>query len=253
MSDLIEVRKISPVEAAGICDHTFLHRPECFRGQAEDPFAAYEKELEKFVEQTINLNPAPYAVCLRPEEVARVRGMLAQAGRSEIKIASVVGFPLGDLVATATKVREVLEVVEQGASEVDTVLCWRALKNGDTKRAADDLAAVVDAAHRHRVLVKVILEICELNDDQIRSACKICTQVGADFVKTSTGFGRGGATEKALRVMRESFAGGIKLAGGVNRDNLGDLLVAVIGEQVPRLDPLQVRIGESSLLSASPA
>jgi deoxyribose-phosphate aldolase len=159
-----------------------------------------------------------------------------------------VGFPLGDVVSTQLKIAEAKEALRNGAGEIDVVLCWRALQAGSLDVVEADLSAVTAVAHQGQALIKAILEVCELNEQQIRDACAICAHVGADFVKTSTGFGRGGANEAALRIMRDAFRGGIKIAGGVKADNLGALLAAALGEEVEALDPLKIRIGESSLL-----
>jgi len=242
---MIQVRKLTPEQVAGICDHTFLQRPEVYRGQADDPLVAYDAAWRGFIEQTLSLNPMPYAVCVRPEEVGVARGALPES----INVASVVGFPLGDRVPMAMKLSEIRFAIDHGATEIDTVLRWQALREGREDDVLADLKAVAEASHQARAIVKVILEVCELSPAQIRRACELCAQAGVEFVKTSTGFGKGGATLEALTMMRESFMGGIKLSGGVKAGNLGTLLAAAIGEEVEALDPLRVRIGESSLLT----
>jgi len=245
---MIEVRKVSAEDVAGICDHTFLNRPECYRGKDLDPVTAYAGDLHSFIQETLTLATQPYAVCIRAEETSRVRKWLEAANRESIKIVACVGFPLGDLIPTAAKVYETYNALDQGAAEVDMVLCWEALREAQHPVVHSDVAAVVKAAHANKALVKVVLEVCQLTETQIREACRICAEEGADFVKTSTGFSKSGATIGALQAMRKNFSGGIKLAGGVNHKNVGELLVAAIGDMVPQLDPLKVRIGESSLL-----
>lgn len=245
---MLDVHQLTTRDVAGICDHTFLLRPECFRDQA-DPLAAYDAALDAFLDGTLALDPAPYALCVRAEQLARVRDRLAAAGRTELKLAAVVGFPLGDQYPPAAKVAETRWAIDAGADEIDTVLCWKALRAGRESAVAADVRAVVDAAPG--AVVKVIFEICELTDQEIACACHICRETGARFVKTSTGFAKGGATAAALRIMRENFDGGIKLAGGVKAANLTELLVAALGPQVDALDPLRIRIGESSLLAAT--
>ncbi|HPQ68902.1 MAG TPA: deoxyribose-phosphate aldolase [bacterium] len=245
---MIDIRSLTLAQVAAVCDHTFLQRPECLRGTATDPLAAYEQAIAAFIEGLLALDPAPYAVCVRAEEVARLRAALSAAGKERIVIAAVVGFPLGDQAPRYLKVLETQFALSQGAREIDTVLRWRALQNGEDEIVRADIAAVVEVAHAQDAPVKIILETCELDDEQIRRACAICTKAGADFVKTSTGFGKGGATVAALTAMRESFAGGIKISGGVNADNLHELLTAAYGAQIEALDPRRMRIGESSLL-----
>ncbi|MDP8225748.1 MAG: deoxyribose-phosphate aldolase [Candidatus Lernaella stagnicola] len=244
---MIDVSALAPREVAGVCDHTFLDRPECFRAEA-DPLMAYDRAVEEFLDATLALDPAPYAVCVRPEEVERVVRRFLNAGRSDIKVAAVVGFPLGDQYRPGIKGDETKWVLDAGASEVDTVLRWRSLMAGREVEVTADLAAVVKAATRFDAKVKVILETCQLDEEAIAKACNLCRLAGVNFVKTSTGFGKGGATVAALRVMRANFPRGIKISGGVKADNLGELLAAALGPQVESLDPLQIRIGESSLL-----
>lgn len=249
----MDYRALTPADVAGICDHTFLARPEAFRGQAADPLAAYEAAWDDFLRQTFALPAPPYAICVRHDEVEPVIRRLAAEKRLAIKVAATVGFPLGDRNPSALKLQETRWALDHGATEIDTVLRWRDLKSGDERSVAKDLAALRAATAGYRALLKVILEVCELTDDEIRRACRLCGEAGADFVKTSTGFGRGGATVHALRLMRESFAGGIKISGGVTAENLGDLLAAATGAPDGALDPHRIRIGESSLLKpASP-
>jgi len=245
---VLQVRSLTPADVAGICDHSFLTPPECFRGGDEDPLAAYEKAVDDFIAGTLALNPAPYAVCVRAPEAWRLRTALNAAGRREIKVAVTVGFPLGDLVSAELKAAEARIALDLGAAEIDTVLRWRSLRAGHDRRVAADLETVMEAAAPFDAPVKVILEVCELNEEEIRRACRLCDQAGVDFVKTSTGYGRGGATVAALRLMREAFPGGLKLAGGVKAENLGELLAAALGSEVDRLDPRKIRIGETSLL-----
>jgi deoxyribose-phosphate aldolase len=244
----MKTRDLQPVDIAGICDHTFLQRPECFRGKHADPLAAYHQAFEDFAAGTLALARMPFAVCVRPEEIARMRQRLNASGHTAVKLAATVGFPLGDLTPTAAKVHETHWALEQGAHEIDMVLPYRAFKAGEVRAVAADVRAVQQAAASAGALVKVILEVCELTDDEIVQACRLCADAGVAFVKTSTGFGKSGATVHALSIMRASFAGGIKIAGGANADNFRNLLEAVVGPEPEMLDPLKVRIGESSLL-----
>ena len=239
---------LTPAAIAGICDHTFLQRPECFRGAHVDPLAAYDAAFHAFIDQTLTLPHAPYAVCVRPEEVARAAARLAAAGRTGIKLAAVVGFPLGDQHPPHAKAVEAAWALDAGATEIDVVLRWGALKKRQDDDVTVDIAAVLDVVWQARATLKVILEVCELTDGEIRHACRLCASAGVQFVKTSTGFGKGGATARALRIMRESFNGGVKIAGGVSKDNWRELLAAALDPGATTLDPQRVRIGESTLL-----
>jgi deoxyribose-phosphate aldolase len=152
-------------------------------------------------------------VCCTPADVALCRKELAG---SDVKVAAVVGFPHG-YNTTATKVFEAREAVEAGALELDMVLHIGRLLSGDFDYVRADVKAVVDAAHERGVLVKVILENCYLTDELKRTGCRLCDEAGADFVKTSTGFGTGGATIEDLLLMRASVSPRVrvKAAGGV--------------------------------------
>ena len=128
---------------------------------------------------------------------------------------SVVGFPLG---ATLPEVKafETREVVRRGAEEIDMVLNLGAFKAGDDTLVLKDIRSVVQAADGFPV--KVILETALLSDDEIVKACKLCVDAGALFVKTSTGFGPGGATVEAVRLMRQTVGPdiGVKASGGIH-------------------------------------
>ena len=152
-------------------------------------------------------------VCCAPCEVALVKELLEG---SDIKTTTVIGFPHG-YNTSETKAFEAEQAIKDGAVELDMVLNISRLLSGDEDYVKKDIAAVVEVAHRHGVLVKVILENFYLSDEQKKTACKLCEEAGADFVKTSTGFAGGGATLEDLRLMRESVSEKVqvKAAGGV--------------------------------------
>ncbi len=152
-------------------------------------------------------------VCCIPSAVALAKQLLAGSG---IKTTTVIGFPHG-YNKTETKVFEAEQAIKDGAVELDMVLNISKLLSGDYDYVGKDIRAVVEAAHRHNVMVKVIFENYYLDDEQKRVACKLCEEAGADFVKTSTGFADGGATLKDLKLMRQNVSQDvqIKAAGGV--------------------------------------
>ena len=152
-------------------------------------------------------------VCVRPSDVRRAVRILE---KSPVRVGTVIGFPHGS-TTTAAKVFEVGEAVRDGARELDVVLNIGKLKSNDYDYVRADLRAVTEAAHAQGAIVKVILENCYLEDEEKRAACRIASEVGVDFVKTSTGFGTGGAEDRDLKLMREHTAPGIgiKAAGGV--------------------------------------
>jgi deoxyribose-phosphate aldolase len=135
---------------------------------------------------------------------------------SPVKVCTVVGFPLG-ATSTESKRLETVEALRSGAREIDMVLNVGALKDGDLEAVQRDIQAVVEVSHASGAIVKVILETCLLDDRQKMIACTLAKFAGADFVKTSTGFSRGGATVHDVALMR-SVVGpemGVKASGGI--------------------------------------
>lgn len=153
-----------------------------------------------------------FSVCVNGMWVARCRARLA--GKAP-RIAAVTGFPLGSMSAEALAA-ETARAVEDGAGEIDMVLPVGPLLEGDAKTVERHIALAVKAAGAD-VPVKVILETGYLNDEQKRLACRISEAAGAAFVKTSTGFGPGGATVEDIRLMRAAVSPsiGVKASGGV--------------------------------------
>jgi deoxyribose-phosphate aldolase len=153
------------------------------------------------------------SVCVRPCDVRLAKRLLQP---TDVLVTTVIGFPHGHLT-TAVKVFEAQEAIRDGAVELDMVLNIGRLRSGEDDYVSADIKAVVDVAHPHGVIVKVILENAYLSDDMKRRACRMAEAAGADFVKTSTGFAGSGATLSDLRLMRESVgpAVHVKAAGGV--------------------------------------
>lgn len=152
------------------------------------------------------------AVCVNPSHIVLCKELLKG---TEVKVATVVGFPLG-ANTTETKVFETKDSVLKGADEIDMVINIGALKEGDYKLVEDDIKAVVDAC-RGQAIVKVIIETCLLTDDEKRKACELSMSAGAHFVKTSTGFSTGGATVEDVALMKSVVGDNleVKASGGV--------------------------------------
>lgn len=186
-------------EIARMIDHSLL-RPELT-----------DEEIKQGCEIARKYSVA--SVCCNPSSVSKVKHYL---DGSNVKVTTVVGFPLG-YSKTETKVFETEQAIRDGAVEVDMVLNISRLKSLDFEYVKNDIKAVVDAAHKSGVKVKVILENCYLTEALKKEACRICEEAGADWVKTSTGFAPGGATLEDLRLMRQSVSDKvqIKAAGGV--------------------------------------
>jgi deoxyribose-phosphate aldolase len=189
----------TPRDIAKMIDHSLL-RPDL---TTEDIVKGCE----------ISKKYAVMAVCCAPSDVALVKERLRG---SQVRIAAVVGFPHG-YSATATKVFEAELAMREGAHELDMVLHIGRLRSRDFDYVRSDIKAVVDSAHARGVLVKVILENCYLSDELKQTGCVLCEEAGADFVKTSTGFAKGGATIEDLLLMRKAVSARlqVKAAGGV--------------------------------------
>lgn len=148
--------------------------------------------------------------------------MCAQLLRdSGVETCTVIGFPLG-ANTEAVKVFETWDAVDMGATEIDMVINIGALKAKNYAAVLDDIAAVTEAAHEGGAIVKVIIEAALLTDEEKIIACQLSQAAGADFVKTSTGFGPGGATVEDVALMRQTVGPdlGVKAAGGIR--NLQD-------------------------------
>ncbi|GIO05132.1 deoxyribose-phosphate aldolase [Brevibacillus reuszeri] len=195
-------------------DHTLL-KPEATKAMI-DKLCAEAKEHD-FA-----------SVCVNPYWVKRSAELLAG---TDVKVCTVIGFPLG-ASTTEVKAAETRDAIRSGATEVDMVLNVGALKSGDLETVKADVAAVKQAAGD--VLLKVILETGLLTDDEKETACKLCVEAGADYVKTSTGFGPGGATVEDIALMRKTVGAdvGVKASGGV-RD--GEAALAMIEAGASRI------------------
>lgn len=145
---------------------------------------------------------------------------------SDVKVCTVVGFPLGAMSSNA-KAFETKDAIEHGASEIDMVLNIGEMKAGHYDVVREDVKAVVEAANGH--CVKVILETCLLTKEEIVKACELCIEAGATFVKTSTGFSTRGATVEDVKLMKETVKDKclVKAAGGVRcRADLDNMIEA---------------------------
>lgn len=152
------------------------------------------------------------SVCVNPAYVPLAASCLKG---SDVKVCTVIGFPLG-MNLTKTKVEEAVLTVKEGAQEVDMVINVGMLKAGHDDYVREEIREIKQAVGS-KIILKVIIESCLLNNDEIVRACKAAKEAGADFVKTSTGFSTGGATVEAAKLMRETVGPemGVKASGGV--------------------------------------
>jgi len=205
------------------------------------PAADFDRELARMIDHTL-LKPEATAeqvaklcreareynfmsVCVNPGWVPLAAEQLRGSG---VKVCTVIGFPLGATI-TESKAYETAETIRQGAAEVDMVINVGALKSGQYDRVRSDIKAVVEAA-RGKALTKVIIETGLLTEAEKVKACELAKEAGADFVKTSTGFGPGGATPEDIALMRRTVGPemGVKASGGV-RDYDAALAVVKAG------------------------
>jgi len=170
---------------------------------------ATEDDIKTLCEEALHHNF--YAVCVNSCYLPLAREIL---GTSEVKLAAVIGFPLGAM-ATEAKISEAKYCVKQGADEIDMVLNLGWFKSGRQQQVITEIMSIKSAIQK--AVLKVILETCYLSDEEIRTACELCLKGGADMVKTSTGFGPQGATLKAVKIMKDSVGdkAGIKASGGI--------------------------------------
>ena len=153
-----------------------------------------------------------YGVCVNPYRVRDAREYLRG---TDLKVISVVGFPLG-ATFTEVKLQEAIMAINSGADEIDMVMNIGAFKDGRYEFVEKEIGEIVEIAHPMNVKVKVIIETCYLRKEEIRKASEIVARANGDFVKTSTGFGSGGARVEDVRIIREVVEDkGIKAAGGI--------------------------------------
>jgi len=193
------MRRFTCEEVARVIDHSLLHP------------AMTDAELEEGCQSAREWGVA--TVCVKPHFTARARGIL---DGSIVNAGTTIGFPHGGH-ASAVKVAEAKAALRDGAQELDMVINIGKAKGHEWGYLEDEIGAIVSAAHDGGAVLKVIFENCYLTDDEKRMLCRISKKVGADFIKTSTGYGTGGATDEDLRLMLEEAEGamGVKAAGGV--------------------------------------
>ncbi len=163
-----------------------------------------------------------YSVCVNPYYVKTVSEALKG---SDVKVTSVIGFPLGQNT-TALKALEAKQAVEDGANEIDVVINVGALKDKKDAFVLEDIRAVVDAIKGHAIL-KVIIETCLLTEEEKVRACRLSKEAGAQFVKTSTGFSTGGATAADVKLMKDTVGEAleVKASGGVRDSETARLMI----------------------------
>lgn len=190
---------ISAKELAAMFDHTNL---KAFASEQDFELLCREAAENHFA--MVAINSSPVALCKR---------LLEGSG---VHVGAAISFPLGQ-TTVETKVFETENAIQNGADEIDYVLNVGELKQGNLDYIRREMESIVAVCRKNRVICKVIFENCYLTQDEIRSAAQIAREVGPDFIKTSTGFGTGGATVEDVRLMKETVGDKVrvKAAGGI--------------------------------------
>lgn len=176
-------------------------------------FAVWQ-DIVKLCEEAIHFRTA--SVCIPPAYIRRVH----ETYGDKLNICTVVGFPLGYSV-TAVKAAEIEQAIADGCNEIDMVVNISDVKNGNYDKVKAEIAALKKCCGEH--ILKVIIETCYLTEEEKIAMCKAVTEAGADYIKTSTGFGTGGATKEDVELFKKHIGSGVKIkaAGGVS--SLADL------------------------------
>ncbi len=213
---------------ARMIDHTLL-KPEATKQQIEQLCA----EARQFQFASVCVNPCYVKYC-------------AQLLRdSKVKVCTVIGFPLG-ATTTEAKVAEAEQALRDGAQELDMVINVGLLKSGMDTYVEQDIRAVARTAHRASAILKVIIETGLLTDEEKVKACLLAKRAGADFVKTSTGFSKGGATAGDIRLMRKVVGSelGVKASGGVRTQEQARELIESGADRIGASASVKIVLGE---------
>jgi deoxyribose-phosphate aldolase len=215
---------------AGMIDHTLL-KPD-----------ATVKQIEQLCAEAKQYGFA--SVCINPSYVKLCAKLLRDTA---VKVCTVIGFPLG-ATSTEAKAFEAERAIQDGAREIDMVINVGMLKSAEYKYVENDIAAVVRAVKRHGALLKVIIETGLLTDEEKVKACMLAKNAGANFVKTSTGFAKGGATAGDIALMRKVVGPslGVKASGGVRTHEDAKTLIESGADRIGASASVIIVTGEQS-------
>ncbi len=223
--------ELNDISLARMIDHTML-KPE-----------ATKQEITTLCEEAKKYNFA--SVCINPSNVPFCSQLLRG---TQVKVCTVIGFPLG-ATTTATKRAEAEEALNEGAQEIDMVINIGRLKAGDYKYVFNDINQVVLAAKRKNAVTKVIIETALLSDEEKVKACLISKEAKADFVKTSTGFSKGGATAGDIALMRYVVGSsvGVKASGGVRTTEDAENMIRSGADRIGASASVKIVTGDKSI------
>ena len=208
-------------------DHTLLK-----------PTATFN-EIEKLCQEAIDYQF--FSVCVNSGYVPFAKQILKN---TDVKVCSVVGFPLGAMSPLA-KIYETSQALKDGADEIDMVMNVGYFKTGQIAKVLDEITLI--KRETDKKILKLILETCFLTDEQKKLACQVCVDAGADFVKTSTGFGSGGATPQDVILMRDIVAGKakVKASGGIRDQKTALEYIALGVERIGTSNGIAIVKGET--------
>ena len=223
-------KELKDANVAGMIDHTMLN-PDA----TPEQITQLCNEAKKYSFASVCVNPAYVQLCKK---------LLAG---SNVKVCTVIGFPLGS-TTSEVKRAETEQVIENGADEVDMVINIGQLKGGNFEYVENDIRMVVNVAKRHNVLTKVIIETALLTDTEKVQASLITKKAGADFVKTSTGFSKGGATVGDVALMKYVVGKGVgvKAAGGIRSKEDAEAMIASGADRIGASASVKIVSGEKS-------
>jgi len=223
-------KELKDTNVAGMIDHTMLN-PDA----TPDQITQLCDEAKKY---------SFASVCVNPSYVPLCRKLLIG---SNVKVCTVIGFPLGSTTTEVKKV-EAEQAIENGVEEIDMVINVGQLKGGNFDYVENDIQTVVNVAKRHNALVKVIIETALLTDKEKVQASLISKNAGADFVKTSTGFSKGGATVGDVALMKYVVGKGIgvKASGGIRSKEDAEAMIASGADRIGASASVKIVSGEKS-------
>lgn len=199
------------------------------------PFAD-EEMLRKLCQEALNHHCAMVAINSAP--VAFCKSLLKD---TDIHVGAAISFPLGQ-TTIESKLFETENAIANGADEIDYVINLAELKNGNYTYIRDEMERITRLCREHKVLIKVIFEICYLTDEEIKKVAEIAREVQPDYIKTSTGFGTSGATKEAVRLMKETVGENVKVkaAGGIRSWKACKEMIDAGAERIGTSSTLQI-------------
>ncbi len=198
---------------------------------------AVSADIKQMCEEALKYNFK--AVCVAPYHVKTVADMLSE---TKVNIATVVGFPFG-YATIAPKVEEIRRAIDDGAYEMDVVANLAAIKEGRWNFVQNEIDILTTSCQLHDKIIKVIIETAVLTPDEIKKMCEICATVGANFVKTSTGFNGGGATIEVVTMMRAYLPKdiAIKASGGIKTLAQAEAMIAAGATRIGTSSGMAIR------------